>query len=105
MKAIVALLLGTTFADPHSWKQVSQDWESLNHVEAWESWKAEFGKNYNDVEEDAYRFLQFLDNWKEINEHNSGDSSYTLGLNQFGDLSLEEFQYHVHGKHIYSLSI
>jgi len=98
MKAIVALLLGTAFADPHAWRQEHvQEWESLNHVDAWENWKAAFGKNYNDMEEDAYRFLQFLDNWKMINEHNSGDASFTLGMNQFGDLSLEEFQYHVHG--------
>merc|ERR1719203_909895 len=47
------------------------------------------------MEEDAYRFLQFLDNWKMINEHNSGDASFTLGMNQFGDLSLDECEWRI----------
>merc|ERR1712083_301671 len=36
-------------------------------------------------------------NWEKINQHNNGNYSWTLGLNQFGDLSENEFRYAVHG--------
>ena len=93
MKAILALLLGVSFAkvdqNPFSalkmadaWKQeITYDWEALNRmsytetskhicihiqyidVEAFESWKIEFGKTYETMEEEAKHFITFLDNW------------------------------------------
>merc|ERR1719203_1457971 len=32
-----------------------------------------------------------------INDHNQKGLNYTLGINQFADLSVEEFQYQIHG--------
>eukprot|EP01084_Bolivina_argentea_P193934 332704_1 len=32
-----------------------------------------------------------------INQHNQRGLNYTLSLNQCGDLSVEEFQYQIHG--------
>jgi len=109
MKAVISLLLGVSALGvkgnaysalkmEQAWKEpVTFDWEELDHAASWQNWKAEFGKSYGDIEEESYRFLQFLSNWEMINEHNQKGLNYSLGLNQFGDLSVEEFQYHVHG--------
>eukprot|EP01084_Bolivina_argentea_P309100 534620_1 len=105
MKAVLALLLGLVSGNPYSalkqelaWKEdVTYDWEALDHTASWKNWKDEYNKNYNDLDEESYRFLQFLDNWEMINEHNQRGLNYTLGINQFADLSVEEFQYRIHG--------
>ena len=66
-------------------------------------WQKTFDKYYYSREEESRRFLIFLDNWRKINEHNikySGDlTTHSLGLNQFGDLTSDEFRFHVHGHH------
>jgi C1A family cysteine protease len=106
MKAVLALLLGVAFGNPYSqlryetaWKEeITYDWENLDHFKAFKNWQTEFGKSYTDLAEEAHRFLVFLDNWKMINDHNvAGDRSFTMKLNQFGDLTGEEFKYYVHG--------
>jgi len=98
MKSVVAFLLGAASANPLAWKDtVSKDWMSLDHAAAFKNWKAEYNKVYVDVTEESNRFLQFLSNWEQINQHNQGNYSWTLGMNQFGDLSEEEFRYQVHG--------
>jgi len=110
MKAIVALLLGVSYAqidqNPYgelkmadAWKQeITYDWEALNHAEAFQSWKKEFGKTYADLEEESHAFITFLDNWKMINDHNiRGEEKFTLRMNQFSDLSGDEFKMYIHG--------
>ena len=106
MKAVLALLLGVAYGNPYSalnmedaWKEeITYDWENLDHAVAFKSWAQEFGKTYSDLNEESHRFLVFLDNWKMINDHNiADDTSYTLKLNQFGDLTGDEFKLYVHG--------
>jgi cathepsin L len=111
MKAIVALLLGTAFGrqidqNPYaqldmasSWQQeITYDWENLDHALAFENWKAEFGKSYADLQEESKAFIQFLDNWKMINEFNiAAERSFTMRMNQFSDMTPEEFKLYVHG--------
>eukprot|EP01084_Bolivina_argentea_P197162 337909_1 len=101
MKAVLALLLGVALAKDHydnpyskltmkkAWKhELTYDWENLDHATAFEDWKIEFGKSYSDLDEEAHRFLVFLDNWKMINDHNrEGKYNFTMRLNQFGDLT------------------
>jgi len=59
-----------------------------------ENFKRKFNKNYDEVEE-AYRMSVFESNIKIINEHNKGykDGRYSwyMGINQFTDLTHEEF--------------
>lgn len=43
------------------------------------------------TEELLDRYITFKSNLEFINEHNAGDHSYEVGMNQFGDLSGEEF--------------
>jgi len=98
MKAVVAILLGAVSANELAWKdKVTADWINADHAASFKNWMAEFGKEYADLEEESYRFLQFLSNWEKINEHNAGNHSFWMGLNEFGDLSLDEFRYRVHG--------
>ena len=53
----------------------------------WLEWKVEHGKAYSHEREDLERSLVWADNKKFIDDHNSlGEGSYTLALNQFGDM-------------------
>jgi KDEL-tailed cysteine endopeptidase len=54
-------------------------------------WAAVQGRKYSSPSEFAHRFAIFKKNLIQIVAHNSGTSSYKLALNQFSDLSAEEF--------------
>ncbi|XP_024008706.1 probable cysteine protease RDL3 [Eutrema salsugineum] len=59
----------------------------------YEQWIVENGKNYNGLGEKERRFKVFKDNLKRIEEHNSDPNrSYERGLNQFSDLTADEFR-------------
>ncbi|XP_022898480.1 low-temperature-induced cysteine proteinase-like [Olea europaea var. sylvestris] len=58
----------------------------------YESWLVKHGKVYNALGEKEKRFAIFKDNLRFIEEHNSVDRSYKLGLNQFADLTNEEYR-------------
>ncbi|KAJ5076055.1 cathepsin l [Anaeramoeba ignava] len=53
--------------------------------------KNKFNKRYT-ANEEAMRFKIFQGNLKRIREHNAGDHSYTMGVNQFTDLTNKEYQ-------------
>jgi len=111
MNTVLALLLGVANAadvdqNPYSklvmeeaWKQqVTFDWDNLDHAAAFEHWKKEFGKSYSSDEAEATAFLTFLENWKMINDFNiAGEESFTMGMNQFADLSGDDFLLYIHG--------
>jgi C1A family cysteine protease len=81
-----------------SWKdELVQDFEAIDHAGQFQSWAVEFGKSYTDLAEEGHRFLIWLDNWRMIQSHNSNDESWKMGLNQFGDMTGDEFHYYVHG--------
>ncbi|KAL0424166.1 UNVERIFIED_CONTAM: Cysteine proteinase RD21A [Sesamum radiatum] len=58
----------------------------------YERWLAKHGKVYNGIGEKDRRFQIFKDNLKFVDEHNSGNRTYKVGLNQFADLTNEEFR-------------
>ncbi|KAF2548016.1 hypothetical protein F2Q70_00020239 [Brassica cretica] len=62
------------------------------HIELFENWLSNFEKAYETVEEKLRRFEVFKDNLKHIDETNKKVKSYWLGLNEFADLSHEEFK-------------
>lgn len=112
MKAVIALLLGVSYGytevdqNPYSklvmeeaWKQeITYDWEALDHAASFQNWKIEFGKVYDDTESEAAAFLTFLENWKMINDFNIADEdTFKMGMNQFADLSGDDFRNYVHG--------
>lgn len=58
----------------------------------YESWLVKHGKAYNAIGEKEKRFEIFKDNLKFIDEHNSVDRPYKVGLNRFADLTNEEYR-------------
>ena len=57
-----------------------------------DKWSNLHGKNYASSEENTYRMRVFLRNWLEVNRVNDLNLGYTLGLNEFSDMTPEEFQ-------------
>ncbi|GAA0157224.1 cysteine protease [Lithospermum erythrorhizon] len=58
----------------------------------YESWLAKHAKLYGAFGEKDKRFQIFKDNLMFIDEHNSQDKNYKLGLNRFADLTNEEYR-------------
>uniref|UniRef100_UPI00398F27A1 cathepsin L2-like n=1 Tax=Pristiophorus japonicus TaxID=55135 RepID=UPI00398F27A1 len=62
--------------------------------EDWISWKSQHEKQYTE-EEEAYRRMVWEDTMRYIEQHNlehsMGKHTFTVGLNQFADLTTEEF--------------
>ncbi len=56
------------------------------------SFLKQFGKKYDTLEETIKRYNIFSENYRYIEEHNRKNSNYKLGVNQFADLTLEEFK-------------
>jgi cathepsin L len=71
--------------DVHTAKQMSAS------DDAWEAYKQQYGKFYNGEEEDARR-AQFETNLQLIAEQNDKGENLRLGLNQFTDLTAEEYR-------------
>lgn len=59
---------------------------------AWESFKVKFGTQYNDELEEAERKGVFSSNFAHIQQHNSRDEQYKLGVNQFSALTATEWE-------------
>jgi hypothetical protein len=67
---------------------------SPNYAEMWGKFKADYGKSYDSNapgEDEASRFEIFKQNVDKIHAHNAMELSYTLGVNEFADLTAEEF--------------
>ena len=56
-----------------------------------QQFRSTYNKSYTTIEDLTYRFKIFRYNLKMIEEHNAKGESYTMGINQFGDLTYEEF--------------
>lgn len=61
-------------------------------IELFESWMSKHGKTYKCIEEKLHRFEIFKENLKHIDQRNKEVTSYWLGLNEFADMSHEEFK-------------
>ncbi|KAL1547112.1 Cysteine protease xcp1 [Salvia divinorum] len=61
-------------------------------INLFESWLDKHGKIYKSIEEKLHRFEIFKDNLHHIDERNKVVSNYWLGLNEFSDLSHDEFK-------------
>jgi len=58
----------------------------------WGIFKEKFGKNYATFEQETAAFEAFAENERIIKEHNAKGLSFTLGHNEFSDLSWDEFK-------------
>ena len=60
------------------------------HDEQWHSWKTAHSKFYAHPKEEAARHQIWVENSARIQEHNAGNRSFTLGLNQLSDMVCSE---------------
>jgi hypothetical protein len=86
LKAVVCLLfVSSVFAVPVQSQDNDYFWYEFG------KFTNEHGKNYNGLDEFHNAFATFKSNLMMINAHNAGKSSYTLAVNQFADMTFEEF--------------
>uniref|UniRef100_A0A8C1ENM1 Cathepsin H n=1 Tax=Cyprinus carpio carpio TaxID=630221 RepID=A0A8C1ENM1_CYPCA len=55
------------------------------------SWMSQYNKKY-EMNEYYQRLQIFLDNKKKIERHNAGNHTFSMGLNQFSDMTFAEFK-------------
>mmetsp|Transcript_46725 Transcript_46725/g.74799 ORF Transcript_46725/g.74799 Transcript_46725/m.74799 type:complete len:372 (-) Transcript_46725:35-1150(-) len=100
--ASVSLSNAFTIFQPLPWEQswkelIIEEFDAVDHKQAFEGWKRTFNKAY-DIEQEADRFLVWLDNWYSINKHNQDEAApFKLRMNEFSDLSRDEFRRYIHG--------
>jgi len=70
-------------------------------IPMWTNFKQEHGKTYATSEEETARFNIFVENQRQIDQHNAefqaGRASFELGMNHFGDLTNDEFRSRMNG--------
>jgi len=59
--------------------------------DAWEAFKLQFPKSYNSESEEAQHKATFAENFARIAEHNNAGKKFSLGVNQFADLTEAEW--------------
>jgi C1A family cysteine protease len=81
------------------WKKefTNEEFLKMNTVEVFQAWAKDFNKEYSTIEENANRYSIWLSNVQRISHTNSQDLTYKLRLNQFADLTDDEFRLRVHG--------
>jgi len=91
MKTFLVLALALTAA------------QALNYDQEWEIFKAKYQRNYLSTPEHDNRKSVFTSNLKLIQKHNAehalGLHTFTLGVNQFADLTSQEFVQTYNGFH------
>jgi len=100
MKAIATILaLFGMVANGQIWKKefTTEEFLILNPREVFEAWEKDFAKSYESLEERAHRYAIWVNNLERISHTNSQKLSYKLRLNQFADLTDDEFRLQVHG--------
>ncbi|XP_050205069.1 senescence-specific cysteine protease SAG39-like [Mercurialis annua] len=87
------LILSVAFFFIFANQCTSRELHELTMVERHDQWIAEYGKSYTNDEEKLKRFEIFKNNVEFIEKFNAGgEESYKLGINQFADLTNEEFR-------------
>ena len=79
---ILALFAYLAMADPLD--------SAKQNYNFFKDWATQHGKQYG-VDETPIRYSAWKDTYDAIQEHNAKNLSWELGLNQFSDLSPEEF--------------
>lgn len=101
MKAILALtiigslVLGTAIYNMSSKKfgaRLQNDDIPTNVYDSWTHWKQRYGKSYGVDAEEQYRLRVYYDNFNMVGDSNNKGYKYTLALNQFADMTIQEFK-------------
>jgi KDEL-tailed cysteine endopeptidase len=71
---------------------LSREMNSLTYAQEFAKFVEEYEKVYETAEEAAHRFAVFSDNLVKIVKHNAEDHSFLMGINEFADMTWEEFR-------------
>jgi C1A family cysteine protease len=85
----VYLLVAAVGNGKHSLKRVD---ENVGYLGLFSQFKKEYQKHYSSLEEEKYRLGVFIENSIMIEKHNKSNSSYTMGMNNFGDMTWTELK-------------
>jgi len=105
--ACVALaILGVMSSQDHTmlgapiWKKefTLAEFSDMNTVHVFKQWAKDFDRAYQTIDEETRRYKIWYENLGRIATSNTQQLSYKLRLNQFADLTDDEFQMKVHGK-------
>lgn len=89
----MSLLYSLFFSTIMCYLSVDMAASSLTLIEeVFEKWHEKYQKVYTDALEHRYRYSVFAQNYAEVEYRNSLGRTFTLGLNQFADLTNEEFR-------------
>ncbi|TVU07268.1 hypothetical protein EJB05_47316, partial [Eragrostis curvula] len=89
-KAFLIAILGTCFCSAVLAARELSDDSAM--VARHEQWMTQFGRIYKDDTEKAGRFEVFKANVKFIESFNAGNNKFWLGVNQFADITNDEFR-------------
>lgn len=104
MKAAVLAFIavvGSVYSSTIAWNTEFDlvDLARMDVKDTWSEWKNAFGKSYDNVEEEFKRFGVFIESMQKVAKLNSdGFETARFRLNQFSDLTPEEFKAFVHGE-------
>lgn len=94
--AVFIFLSSWAVASAHDFSIVGYSPDDLTCIDKlinlFESWLDRHEKKYESIEEKLHRFEIFKDNLKHIDERNNAITNYWLGLNEFADMSHDEFK-------------
>ena len=93
-----ALFVGSQASDLWKKEFIHDDYLTMDLKALFTEWKEAHSRGYPTLEEESFRFKVFAANLDHIIEYNSADLSFKLRLNQFADLTSDEFRQKVHGK-------
>jgi len=65
---------------------------ALANIDAFENFVSTYGKTYSSTEELIHRFGVFLKNYEMIQNHNKFGNSWSMAVNEFADLTWDEFK-------------
>lgn len=101
MKTILLFLLSTLLSSVNTYEFVNFNnpgyhpvLDYSNYHQDFENFIEKYGKNYTSVSEYNTRFNNFVDNMNRIVNHNAyvKEHGYSLGINQFADMSVFEWR-------------
>jgi len=97
MKAVIAVLLGVASAASWDREFTTAEYRALEAKSLFEDWAAANGRSYATLEEESYRFQLWAAAMEKIIASNDQELSFKLRMNQFGDLTDDEFKLQIHG--------
>jgi C1A family cysteine protease len=71
--------------------------DSFQCAPTFSAWSARHAKTYSGATESDYRESVYYSNVKKINMHNDGNSSWTMAVNKYADLTASEFKNRFYG--------